>query len=70
MKPFIFERHIKNESKYVEIVTDPSVAQPNYQSLFTFKDYFVGPTQMKFIFKNGAQNGSIFEDGLNNMLNS
>lgn len=25
---------------------------------------------MKFIFKNGALNGSIFEDGLNIMLNS
>ena len=25
---------------------------------------------MKFIFKNGGMNGSIFEDGINNMLQS
>jgi hypothetical protein len=70
MKPFIYERYIKNESKYVEVVTNPLVDQPDYNSLFTSKDYTVNRIQMKFIFKNGAQNGSIFEDGLNNMLHS
>jgi hypothetical protein len=47
-----------------------TIKQPDYTSTFTYKNYTVNGTNMLFIFKNGAVNASIFEDGLNNMLKS
>jgi hypothetical protein len=38
--------------------------------LFSYLDFQKNGTQFKAIFKNGNINGSIFEDGVNNMLNS
>ena len=46
------------------------IEQPNYNDLFTYKNYTINSTEMRFIFKNGKINGSIFEDGLSQMLQS
>ena len=51
-------------------MTAGTIKQPDYTSTFTYKNYTVNSTNMLFIFKNGAVNASIFEDGLNNMLKS
>lgn len=47
-----------------------TIKQPDYTSKFTNKNYTLNGTNMLFIFKNGAVNASIFEDGLNNLLKS
>lgn len=47
-----------------------NIAEPNYSDLFTYQNYTINGTEMRFIFKNGKINGSIFEDGINNMVQS
>ena len=43
---------------------------PDYNELFSYLNYTRNGTEFNMIFKNGFKNSSIFEDGLNNMLNS
>lgn len=43
---------------------------PNYDSEFSYFTVEMAGTPWKMIFKNGYKNSSIFEDGVNNMLNS
>lgn len=52
------------------MISEGKIAEPNYSDLFTYRNYTINDTSMRFIFKNGKKNGSIFEDGVNNMLQS
>lgn len=47
-----------------------TIASPDYTSTFTYRNYSINGTNFQFIYKNGGVNASIFEDGLNNMLQS
>jgi len=69
IRPYIYNQNydcqkILNET--LHFVNTP----PNYDSLFSYLNPVMNGTQWQMIFKNGYKNSSIFEDGLNNMLNS
>lgn len=64
MRPYIYSTRLNSNSPFIFDDRD------NYKTIFGFQNYTVNGTKMKFIFKNGGTNGSIFEDGLNLMLNS
>jgi hypothetical protein len=52
-------------------VLNTGVTAPNTVDLFSYNNYTTtNGSQILMIFKNGYKNGSIFEDGVNNMLNS
>lgn len=70
IKPYIYANNLNNPQSINNLMTSGQVQSPDYNSIFTYRNYTVNQTNMKFIFKNGAKNASIFEDGLNNMLQS
>lgn len=70
IKPFIYAQNLNDPNSINNLMTAGTIKQPDYASTFTYKNYTVNGTNMLFIFKNGAVNASIFEDGLNNMLKS
>ena len=70
IRPYIYTSNLNNPNSINNLMASGAIAQPDYTSLFTYQNYTINGMQMKFIFKNGNINGSIFEDGLNNMLKS
>jgi hypothetical protein len=60
IKPYIYVRNIKNETQYQKLMTSNDISQPDYKSIFTTKIFTNNGVNMKFIYKNGAQNASIF----------
>ncbi len=70
IKPFIYATNLNNPNSINNLMAAGTIASPDYKSIFTYRNYTVNGVDMKFIYKNGAVNASIFEDGLNNMLQS
>ena len=70
IRPFIYATNLNNPNSIQNLLASGSYEQPNYNDLFTYSSITINQTQMKFIFKNGKINGSIFEDGLTAMLQS
>eukprot|EP00178_Gracilaria_changii_P016743 TRINITY_DN4807_c0_g1_i2.p1 TRINITY_DN4807_c0_g1~~TRINITY_DN4807_c0_g1_i2.p1 ORF type:complete len:128 (+),score=11.63 TRINITY_DN4807_c0_g1_i2:454-837(+) len=70
IKPYIYATNLKNPDSINNMFASGALETPNTQDLFTYKNLTINGMPAKFIFKNGAQNGSIFEDGINNMLQS
>lgn len=66
MRPYIYLKRLEANSPFIL----DQLSTPRYKTIFGFQDYTIDGTKMKFIFKNGGNNGSIFEDGINLMLNS
>lgn len=70
IKPYIYATNLNNPDSIQNLMNSGVVSEPNYSDLFTYRNYTINNTEMRFIFKNGKLNGSIFEDGINNMLQS
>lgn len=70
IKPFIFATNLNNPNSINELMASGQIASPDYTDIFTYQNYTINGTQFQFIYKNGAVNASIFEDGMNNMLQS
>jgi hypothetical protein len=70
IKPFYYSNTLNDPNAVTNMINAGAISQPDYKSLFTTINKTVGKTNCKFIYKNGAVNGSIFEDGLNNLLQS
>lgn len=70
IQPYIYATNLNNPNSINNLMAAGTVQQPDYSSLFTYKNYTINGVDMRFIFKNGKVNGSIFEDGVNNMLQS
>lgn len=69
-RPNLYANNLNNPNFINNLMASGQIKSPDYNSLFTYRNYTVNQTSMKFIFKNGGLNASIFEDGLNNMLKS
>lgn len=71
INPYLYAVNLKNSNSINNLMTQGILQAPNKKDLFTYKNYTVNGMPLKFIFKNGhSQNGSIFEDGISNMLQS
>lgn len=70
IKPYIYAQNLNNANEINNLMTAGTIKQPDYTSIFTYRNYTVNSTNLLFIFKNGGVNASIFEDGLNNLLKS
>lgn len=70
IKPYIYATNLNNPNSINNLIAAGVIQEPDTDDLFTYKNYTINGLPVKFIFKNGAQNGSIFEDGINNMLQS
>lgn len=70
IKPFIYATNLNNPNSINNLMASGQILSPDYTSYFTFRNYSINGTNFRFIYKNGAINASIFEDGLNNMLQS
>lgn len=70
IKPFIYATNLNNPNWINNLMAAGTIPNPDYVSTFTYKNYTLNGTSMRFIYKNGGVNASIFEDGLNNMLKS
>ena len=70
IRPYIYATNLNNPDSINNLMSSGEIEQPNYNDLFTYKNYTINSTEMRFIFKNGKINGSIFEDGLSQMLQS
>lgn len=70
IRPYMYATNFNNPNVINNLLSTGDIAAPDYTDLFTYKNITLNSTQMRFIFKNGKVNGSIFEDGLNNMLGS
>lgn len=70
IKPYLYIQNFNDKNYLNNLMAAGLIQQPDYKSTFSYKSYTLNGTNMQFIFKNGAVNASIFEDGLNNMLKS
>jgi deoxyribonuclease-2 len=70
IKPFIYATNLNNPTTVNQLISGGQISQPDYTDIFTYKNYSINGTNFRFIFKNGGVNASIFEDGMNNMLQS
>lgn len=70
IKPFIYATNLNNPNSINNLMASGQIVSPDYTDTFTYRNYTINGTNFNFIYKNGAVNASIFEDGLNNMLQS
>jgi len=70
IKPFIYATNLNNPNSINSLMASGQIASPDYTDIFTYRNYTINGTDFQFIYKNGAVNASIFEDGMNNMLQS
>lgn len=70
IKPFIYATNLNDPNSINNLMASGQILSPDYNSYFTYRNYSINGTNFKFIYKNGAINASIFEDGMNYMLQS
>lgn len=70
IRPFLYAENFHHNGSISKLIENGTIAQPDYVSNFTYHSSIKNDFNYKFIFKNGGINASIFEDGLNNWLES
>jgi len=60
IKPFIYATNLNDPNSINNLMAAGSIASPDYKSIFTYRNYTINGIDMKFIYKNGAVNASIF----------